>query len=154
MIGWLPEDIQLHAGYYTEKNWIPLPFKIRKNFYLGIFSDVKKERMLPGNFLGFALNGKGGILLVPFSRSANQFQKVFAPPYSPTGSLNINKQLESLRREQQATQGVILKEFKQVGVAQQDVSQKLEDSLKDLQRNNDYLIEKVDGIGVSQQDVS
>lgn len=110
--------------------------------------------MLPGNFLAFALNGKGGILLVPFSRSANQFQKVFAPPYSPTGSLKINKQLESLRREQQATQRVILKQLKQAGVAQQEKCQKLFDSLKDLQRNNESLIEKVDQVGVSQQDVS
>lgn len=66
------------------------------------------------NFLGFALNDKGGILIVPFSRSTNQFQKVFASPTLPTNSLNINKQLESMRREQQATQRVILKELKQV----------------------------------------
>lgn len=29
--------------------------------------------MLPGNFLGFDINGNGGILLVPFNKSGNQF---------------------------------------------------------------------------------
>jgi hypothetical protein len=64
--------------------------------------------VLPGNFLGFAVNGNGGVIVPPFSKSANQFQKVFAPQSSPTDSLNIRKQLESLRSEQQATQRVLL----------------------------------------------
>lgn len=107
VVTYLYEDIRLHVGYYAEKIWVSLPFKIRKNFYLGFFSDVRKERVLPGNFLGFAVNGNGGIIVPPFSKLANQFQKVFAPQSSPTGSLNIRKQLESLRSEQQATQRVL-----------------------------------------------
>lgn len=30
--GWLTEGIRLHAGYYTQKSWVPLPFKIKKTF--------------------------------------------------------------------------------------------------------------------------
>ena len=33
----LPEDTRLHAGYYTENSWFPLPLKIKTNFYLGFF---------------------------------------------------------------------------------------------------------------------
>lgn len=92
--------MRLHAGYYTKKSWVPLPLKIKTNFYLSFFSNVKKDWMLPGGFLGLDVNGTGGIIVVPFNKSANQFQKVFASPNYPTSNFTFRKQLEALRAEQ------------------------------------------------------
>ena len=51
--------------------------------------------MLPGNFLGFAINGNGGILLVPFNKSGNQF----GGPYNKQASAKKKALYEAVKIE-------------------------------------------------------
>lgn len=70
--------------------------------------------MLPGGFVGLAINRTGGIIVVPFSKSTNQFQKVFGSPTFTTNNVTLQKQLEALGAEQQATRRVLLDKVEQV----------------------------------------
>lgn len=161
----LPGKVRLHAVYYTENRWFPVPTKIKTNFFCGLFSDRKKEKQLPGGFLCLSINGTGGIIAVPFTRSANNFSQKRGPT-SPTSHLTLQKQLENIRREQQAAQKLIpnkmdklvlegkaearriayenLAHQKEVMDSQQGIHNGVQEVFEEQQGSNKLILEKVE----------
>lgn len=96
--------------------------------------------------MGSALNGKGGLLIVPFSKSANNFQKVIRPSFLKTLT-NNQKELSHLRKGQQSTKRLLLKYLKQSQTAQEEFNQKI----NNLQENNQRLMDNIEKLGIQSQ---